>query len=124
MPTMSPRRSRGGPGGFRDVRMVFDHLVQNAGFRAEPTHHAPLQRQDQIAGFDRGWPVRFDHCFQRILLDNSVGAKWRDLIASPAYINAPVRVLRDAVDLGEACAAGRADLAALNRRSLEWRGKL
>ena len=72
----------------------------------------------------RCWPVRLDHCFQRILLDNAVGAKWSEQIASPAYKNAPLRVLQDAIDLGEACVAGRAELAALNRLSLQWRGKL
>ena len=89
------------------------------------SHWFELTRERMPAlATERGWPVRFDHCFQRILLDNALGAKWSDHIASPAYKNAPVRVLRDAVDLGEACAAGRADLAALNRLSLEWRGKL
>ena len=73
---------------------------------------------------ERSWPVRFDHCFQRILLDNAVGAKWTEHIASPAYKKAPDRVLKDAIKLGEDCLAGRADLAALNRNSLEWRGKL
>ena len=73
---------------------------------------------------ERGWPVRFDHCFQRILLDNAVGAKWSDHIASPAYKNAPVRVLEKAIELGEACVAEREELSALNRLSLEWRGKL
>ena len=72
----------------------------------------------------RGWPVRFDHCFQRILLDNAVGANWSEHIAAPAYKKAPDRVLNDAIKLGEDCLAGSADLAALNRNSLEWRGKL
>lgn len=72
----------------------------------------------------RGWPVRFDHCFQRILLDNAVGAKWTEHIAAPAYKKAPDRVLKDAIKLGADCLEGRADLAALNRNSLEWRGKL
>ena len=69
------------------------------------------------------WPVRFDHCFQRILLDNAAGGPWRDSIAAPAWRNAPDGVLARAVELGEAAAAGKADLALLNRRSLAWRGK-
>ena len=73
---------------------------------------------------ERGWPVRLDHCFQRILLDNAVGSKWSDMIPPPAYKHASVHVLREAIALGEACVAGRADLAALNRCSLKWRGKL
>ena len=72
---------------------------------------------------ERGWPVRCDHCFQRILLDNAVGGPWRDCIAAPAYREASDAQLREAIRLGQAAVAGEEDLAALNRRSLEWRGK-
>ena len=75
-----------------------------------------------LAG-DRGWPVRFDHCFQRILLDNSVGGAWRDHLAPPAYRHASDSQLRAAIALGEAVVAGDADLVVLNRKSLAWRGK-
>lgn len=71
----------------------------------------------------RRWPVRYDHCFQRILLDNAVGGLWRDHIAAPAWRNASNDQLAAAVALGEAAAAGRADLNALDARSLAWRGK-
>ena len=71
----------------------------------------------------RGWPVRFDHCFQRILLDNAVGGRWRDAIASPAYRNATDEQLTRAIALGRDAIAGRSDLHDLNRRSLDWRGK-
>jgi hypothetical protein len=71
-----------------------------------------------------GWPVRFDHCFQRILLDHATGGVWYDAIPKrPAYANAPDAVLERAVALGEAVLADEADLAALNRQSLVWRGK-
>jgi hypothetical protein len=73
---------------------------------------------------ERGWPVRFDHCFQRILLDNAVGTKWRDVIAPPAYRNASPEVMRRGLAMGEACIDGTLDLAELNRNSLSWRGKL
>ena len=70
----------------------------------------------------RDWPVRHDHCFQRILLDHATGGVWYDAIrARPAYRHAPDAVLEHAVALGRAAVAGEADLAALNRRSLEWR---
>ncbi|WP_308915081.1 hypothetical protein [Jannaschia sp. LMIT008] len=72
----------------------------------------------------RRWPVRFDHCFQRILLDNAVGGRWYDAIPKrPAYRHAPDDVLERAVALGRRVAAGDADLSALNGRSLDWRGK-
>lgn len=71
----------------------------------------------------RGWPVRDDHCFQRILLDNAVQGPWREHIAAPAWRFARDDQLAIAIALGEAAAHGRTDLAELNRRSLAWRGK-
>lgn len=73
---------------------------------------------------ERGWPVRFDHCFQRILLDAACEAPWREVIDPPAFRNASDRQLRAAIKLGESALAGIADLAALNRQSLAMRGKL
>lgn len=73
---------------------------------------------------ERGWPVHADHCFQRILLDNALGGRWYDRVAGrPAYRHLDDDALARAVGLAEACAAGKADLTALNRRSLAWRGK-
>jgi len=70
------------------------------------------------------WPVRLDHCFGRILLDHAVGGRWYDHVAGrPAYRHLAPDALARAVALGHAVATGEADLAALNRRSLEWRGK-
>ncbi len=72
----------------------------------------------------RGWPVRADHCFQRILLDNAFGGVWYDHVAErPAYVHADPAALVRAVALGEAAIAGTVDLGELNRRSLDWRGK-
>lgn len=72
----------------------------------------------------RDWPVRADHCFQRILLDHAVGGCWYDHVAGrPAYRHVAEDALARAVALGETVAAGEADLHALNRQSLVWRGK-
>ena len=72
----------------------------------------------------RGWPVKADHCFQRILLDHACAGRWTDHIAGrPAYSHATDDQLARAIALGEAAVAGAADLNALNRRSLAWRGK-
>ena len=72
----------------------------------------------------RGWPVRADHCFQRILLDNAFGGVWYDHVGGrPAYAHADPVALAKAVALGEAAIAGAVDMADLNRRSLDWRGK-
>ena len=72
----------------------------------------------------RDWPVRNDHCFQRILLDHAVGGCWYDHVPKrPAYRHLDTERLTAAVALGEAVAAGTADLHALNAQSLRWRGK-
>lgn len=76
-----------------------------------------------LAG-QRGWPVRADHCFQRILLDQACGGCWYDHIAGrPAYAHADDAVLARAVTLAEGARDGTADLPAMNRQSLAWRGK-
>ncbi|KQP80980.1 GNAT family N-acetyltransferase [Methylobacterium sp. Leaf117] len=71
-----------------------------------------------------GWPVRADHCFARILLDNTCGAPWRESVKAPAWANLSGDQLAAAIGLGEAVLAGRADLGWLNRRSLALRDKL
>ena len=81
-------------------------------------------RMPRAASEHADWPVRFDHCFARILLDCAHDRPWRDVVAPPAWRNASPEALRRAVSLGEGVLDGRHDLAALNRRSLELRGKL
>ncbi len=72
----------------------------------------------------RRFPVRHDHCFQRILLDAACGGRWTDMVAGrPAYRRIGAERLAAAVRLAEAAAAGAVDLHALNRQSLHWRGK-
>ena len=76
------------------------------------------------AAHQPGWPVRFDHCFARILLDNACGRPWREVVKPPAWKNTPAETLKRAIALGEDVLAGGADLTALNRESLRLRGKL
>lgn len=82
-----------------------------------------VERRMPALADERGWPVRFDHCFARILLDNAADAPWREIVPPPAWRNAPRPMLARAVALGEAAIAGAADLRALNQRSLRLRGK-
>lgn len=71
---------------------------------------------------ERQWPVRADHCFQRILLDAACGGVWYDHIAGrPAYAHASDAVLAEAIRLGECVLAGDVDLPELNAHSLAWR---
>lgn len=69
------------------------------------------------------WPVRHDHCFQRIVLDNVCQGVWYDHIAKPAYQHLEVEQARKAVELCLDIISGRRDLRALNQQSLRWRGK-
>ncbi|GAA0665163.1 hypothetical protein FHT00_000965 [Sphingomonas insulae] len=70
----------------------------------------------------RQWPIRADHCFQRVLLDTAVGDVWYDVVTKrPAYRFIATDFLAQAVDLGRSLAAGRGDLDGLNRQSLDWR---
>lgn len=71
----------------------------------------------------RHWPVRNDHCLQRIVLDTICGGVWYDCIARPAYRHLSVVQGLLAVQLCQQIIAGAADLTALNQHSLAWRGK-
>ena len=73
------------------------------------------------------WPVRLDHCFARIILDNTVGQgtqQWDRVIERPALRNMSEQQLRDAIELGEKIGTGEVDLVELDRKSLHVRGKL
>ncbi|MGF1453854.1 MAG: hypothetical protein ACFB6R_00610 [Alphaproteobacteria bacterium] len=72
---------------------------------------------------ERDWPVRHDHCFQRIILDAVAGDVWYRHIARPAYKHLTAAQAARAVALCQDVMDGRADLHALNRQSLRWRGK-
>ena len=69
------------------------------------------------------WPVRQDHCFQRIVLDTICGGVWYAYLDRPAYKNLTHEQAQRAVDLCQEIAEGRADLQQLNNQSLIWRGK-
>ncbi len=75
----------------------------------------------------RRFPVRFNHCFQRIILDNLFGCCWYDVLdrkQGPAYLQLNQTQLEQAIDL--ACriiAEPNSYLEQLNRRSLSWREK-
>lgn len=75
------------------------------------------------AAAERRWPVRFDHCFARILLDNALDAPWRTKVAPPAWRHTPAGDLARAIALGKAAIRGEADMHALNHHSLVLRGK-
>lgn len=72
------------------------------------------------------WPVSLDHCFARIILDNTVGEgsqQWDKIVKKPAVRNMTEQQLKDAIDLGEKIKAGEMDLRELDQISLMCRGK-
>jgi hypothetical protein len=69
------------------------------------------------------WPVRNDHCFQRIVLDAVCGGVWYDFVSRPAYRHLNLEQAQRAVHICKDIIAGRVDLADLNQKSLSWRGK-
>ena len=69
------------------------------------------------------WPVRNDHCFQRIVLDTICGGVWYDHIARPAYKHLSQAKAAEAVQLCDQIIAENTDLNVLNQQSLAWRGK-
>ena len=73
---------------------------------------------------ERNWPVREDHCFQRIVLDTICGGVWYQHLERPAYKNLTIEQAQRAVQLCQDIIDGSVDLWQLNRQSLLWRGKL
>ena len=83
-----------------------------------------LAREDlpARAAAEPGWPVRFDHCFLRIVYDNAVGGRWTDAVARPASKHLSDAQVEAATAHARAMLDGGPDVAhALNESSLAWR---
>ena len=87
--------------------------------------HLTRQVLPDLARANRsGWPVENDHCFQRIVLDTICGGVWYHALGRPAYKHLTEAQAGAAVQLCQQIIAGTADIWALNRQSLRWRGKM
>lgn len=74
---------------------------------------------------EEAWPLRHDHCFQRVVLDEVAGTVWYDRIPRPAIRNLTDRQADAAADIAQRLAnEGEPLVSELNRRSLQRRGKL
>ena len=71
------------------------------------------------------YPVRFNHCFLRIVYDNLLGARWQTVLpkGQPAYRQLTPDQLARAIEIGEAIVADPQHCRRLNERSLRWRGR-
>ncbi|MBW4471675.1 MAG: hypothetical protein KME45_14885 [Stenomitos rutilans HA7619-LM2] len=76
----------------------------------------------------RHFPVRYNHCFQRIILDNLFGRCWYEVLErqrEPAYKQLTAAHLEQAIALAH-CIIDQPDsyLRSLNQNGLNWRGKV
>ena len=69
----------------------------------------------------QGWPIRWDHCFMRVCLDNAIGRPWHEVVRRPAIRHLDLSQLRAAVAAAEGIVADPGTLPALNDASLAWR---
>lgn len=86
-----------------------------------------IAREDFPAAARAGkYPIRFDHCLLRVVYDNLFGAQWQTVLdpKKPAIHQLSTEELENAIELAEAVTADKETCATLNRKSLEFRGKL
>lgn len=103
-------------------------LVERAG--GDPDRQALLERWLELTrtrlpalATQHGWPIRLDHCFMRVCLDVSIGARWDSVVPRPAIRTLSTAQLARAVAQAEAIIADPASLPGLNRASLRMRHK-
>lgn len=88
-------------------------------YRRKVTEALPQAARD--AG---DWPIRHDHCFGRVVLDNVFEDEWYGHVdGRPAYEALSEDELRQAIALADRMlTAGRPAVVELNEHSLRWRG--
>ena len=67
------------------------------------------------------WPIKLDHCFMRVFLDQAMGGQWDAIVARPAIRNMDVSDLARAIAMAETVVDDPALLPGLNAQSLAWR---
>jgi len=72
------------------------------------------------------WPVRYDHCFQRVCYDNAYGDVWYQFVDdSPAYKNIEDQALLKATLFAvHMWKNGEEAVERLNQKSLYWRDEI
>lgn len=73
-----------------------------------------------------GYPIRFNHCFLRVVYDNLFGARWNTVLppGKPAIHQLTEEQLEQAIEIGEEVIADADVCRRLNEQSLRYRGKL
>jgi hypothetical protein len=99
-----------------------DHLSHLRNQYLELTNHALPH-----LATSRCFPVRYNHCFQRIILDNLFGRCWYEVLErkrEPAYKQLTEAQLEQAIALANnIITQPDSYLQQLNQNSLKWRGK-
>lgn len=99
-----------------------EHLTQLRNQYLELTNHVLPN-----LAISRQFPVRANHCFQRIILDNLFGRCWYEVLErkrEPAYKQLTEAQLEAAIALAQAIIAQPDSYVhRLNQNSLHWRGK-
>ena len=76
----------------------------------------------------RKFPVRFNHCFARIILDNLFNCCWYDVLdrkKGAAYKQLSALQLQQAINIAEAIIDNSDSyIKQLNQNSLHWRNKI
>jgi len=80
-----------------------------------------VHRQLPAAAQRRVYPVRFNHCFARIILDNLFEDVWYRHLSKPAYKHLTAAQLAAAIALGQTFLADPQACFAANRASLWYR---
>lgn len=72
------------------------------------------------------YPIIYNHCFLRVVYDNLFGEKWQRVLGDkkPAIHQLDETQLRRATEIGQRLIADRAACETMNRKSLEYRGKI
>lgn len=84
------------------------------------------ERLPERAAAGEGWPIRDDHCFGRVVLDNVFEDEWYDHVdGRPAYEHLSHAQLERALAIADRMLrAGVPAVEELNANSLRWRGEL
>ena len=67
------------------------------------------------------WPIRYDHCFMRVCLDEAMRAPWHQIVKRPAIHHMTEAQLAAAIDVAERITAQPELLGPLNEQSLRQR---
>ncbi len=70
---------------------------------------------------EQGWPIRYDHCFMRVCLDEAMGAPWHQIVKRPAIHHMSEAQLASAINVAERIVTRPELLGPLNEQSLRQR---